>query len=1037
MKSIIRFSMNNPFALWLLTIMVTVAGLYAGMNMKMETIPNINIPIVSITVVYPGATPQEVVEHVSVPIEQSTRNLQGVTAVSSSSFENAAYITVEYDYDKDMDEAEVEVREALSAIQLPEGAEQPNVSRMSLNAFPIMSLSVSGDQDFQELTRVTEERIVPELKTIPGVDSIQLSGQQVRKVMLTLDEERMAAYGLTEETVKGIIQGSALSAPLGIFYFEDAQRSVVVDGGIHTLEELQQMQIPIMSVENSLDVQNQERMPISSTEVQTPNTSLPTISLEDIANIEVVGEVESISRTNGQQSIGIAIVKSPDANTVEVVNNVKKAMTDLEQRIEGITLTPMFDQGKPIEDSVNTMLNKALLGSIFAIVIILFFLRNLRSTMIAVISIPLSILMALVVLQQMNITLNIMTLGAMTVAIGRVVDDSIVVIENIFRRMSLKTEQIKGKELIVEATKEMFIPISSSTIVTIAVFLPLGLVRGPVGEIFMPFALTIVFALLASLLVAVTLVPMMANLLFRTGLRKKQLHDKKVGRLAYGYQRALNWALNHKLISFSLALMLFAGSLFLVPMIGVSFLPSEGEKMMMITYNPAPGDKEENVLNMTLQAEKVLLERDGVQNLQYTVGGSNPMSPGATNQALFYVMYDDSYTGFEEEKEHVITLLEGLQGEGQWQHQDMTGGSMGGDQMSLLIYGPDMDTVKPVVEQVMEVMQEQNIYTNIDSSISESYEQYTLVANQAKLSEYGLTAGQVALELSPIRQNSSLLSVEQDGEDINVYIQVEEKSLASKEELENVTIQSPLGFSVPLKEVMEVQEGETPDTITRRDDRIYANVTASLKTDDVAAASSKLQQAIDKMELQSGVEISFGGVTEQINESFSQLAIAMVAAVAIVYFILVLTFGGALTPFAILFSLPFTVIGAFLGLFIAGETISVTSMIGFLMLIGIVVTNAIVFIDRVLHKQKEGLAVREALLEAAGTRLRPILMTAIATIGALIPLALGYESGGLISKGLGVTVIGGLISSTLLTLMIVPVVYEFLVNFLRRAEEKS
>ena len=1058
MKSMIRFSINNKFALWILTLIVTVAGLYSGFTMKMETIPNINVPILSITTIYPGATPEEVLEKVTQPIEQRTRNLEGVNVVNSTSMENVSSIILEYTYKKDMERAEVEVKEVLDKLALPDGAQASDVSRISLNAFPVFTFSVSdANTELAELTELVEGTFVPALQGIEGVADVQISGQHVQEVELVFNEQRMAELGLDQQTVQGIIQGSALQVPLGIFEFGDTEKAVLVDGNIIDLDDLRNLRIPAIpaagggmeapaapggmgaGAQGEAGGEQPGAAPQEAGEAavqQLPEgmqmPGLPTVPLSEIAEVSVLGKAESISRTNGQDSIGISIVKAADANTVEVVNAVKAEIESMKSQYNGLDVQVSMDQGEPIEDSVETMLSKALIGSLFAVIIILLFLRDVRSTIISVVSIPLSILIALLVLSRMDITLNVMTLGAMTVAIGRVIDDSIVVIENIYRRMSLSSEKLTGKQLVIESTREMFVPILASTIVTIAVFLPLALVEGAIGEIFLPFALTIVFALLASLLVAITVVPMMAHLMFRkvlSGERKLKRHEDKPGRMAEGYRSLLNWSLNHKAITFGGASLLLIASLFIAPIIGASFLPEEEQKVMTITYNPAPGESLDSVEQLALQAEKALMEQEGVQTLQYSVGGQNPMSPGASKQALFFLSYDSEFKNFAAEKDVVLEKLQGIGGNGEWKQQNFMSGGLGGSGLSLFVYGPDMETIRPYVDQVVGIMNGQDQLTNVSSSMAETYEQYVLVANQEKLSQYGLAAGQIAMELSPNRQRPVLTTIEHEGKQLNVYIQVDQSSYGSREDLENVMLASPLGMQVPLSDVVTIEEGEAANTITKRNDRVYAEVSATATTDNVASVSTELQKQVDQLELPPQIEIDFGGVTEQINESFTQLGLAMAAAIAIVYLVLVITFGGGLTPFSILFSLPFTVIGALVGLWIAGETISVTALIGALMLIGIVVTNAIVLIDRVIQKQKDGLAVREALLEAAGTRLRPILMTAIATIGALLPLALGFESGGLISKGLGVTVIGGLTSSTLLTLIIVPVVYEFVSRF--------
>ncbi len=1001
--------------------------------MKLETLPNINTPIVSVTTVYPGATPEDVADKVSEPIEKRLKNLDGVNVVSSTSYQNASAVQIEYKFSKDMDEAKTEVEEALSDLPFPDGVNEPEVSRLNFNAFPVIALSVANeDQSLAQLTSTVEDTIVPELEGVDGVASVQASGQQVQEARLVFDEEKLAKYGLTEETVQNMIKGSDVTAPLGLYTFKDSQKSVVVDGNITTIEDLKEMKIPVTPSTGGASAQGQQQ---PSAQGQTPQAppagaassgmKIPTIQLSDIADIELVGKAESISRTNGKESIGLQVVKTADANTVDVVNAVKDKIKTFEKDIDGVEIISTFDQGEPIEESVSTMLNKALFGAVFAVIIILLFLRDIKSTLISVVSIPLSLLIAILLLKQMDITLNIMTLGAMTVAIGRVIDDSIVVVENIYRRMSMKGELLKGKDLIREATKEMFVPIASSTIVTIAVFLPLGLVQGMIGELFLPFALTIVFALLASLLVAVTIVPMLAHSMFKKGVGKK--HIEKKSRLANWYRGVLNWTLNHKIITSILAIAMLVGSLFLVPLIGVSFLPSDEEKMIMATYKPEPGQTEEDVQKIAQDAEGYFQDRKGAETIQYSVGGENPMSPGSNNNAIFYVQYKDDTENFSEEKENVIKDLQQATDKGEWASQDFSA-SAGSNEIVVYVYGETLKDIEPVVNDIQDMMEDKKDFKKVGSSISESYDEYSFIADQEKLSELGLSAGQIAMELGQTRQRPVLTTIEKDGEEVNVYLDVEKEKYENINDLTDKTIQSPLGMEVPIKDVVEVQEGKTSDTVSRRDGKVFAQVSGELKTDDVSKASQDIQKEIKDMDIPSGIDVNMGGVTEDIKESFTQLGLAMLAAIAIVYLILVITFGGGLAPFAILFSLPFTIIGALVALLIAGETISISSMIGALMLIGIVVTNAIVLVDRVIHKENEGLSTREALLEAGSTRLRPILMTAIATIGALFPLALGLEGSGLISKGLGVTVIGGLTSSTLLTLVIVPIVYETLMK---------
>ncbi|MGE1144905.1 efflux RND transporter permease subunit [Bacillus pumilus] len=1074
MNSIINFVLKNKFAVWLMTIIVTVAGLYAGLNMKQESIPNINTPVITVSTTYPGATPDEVSDKVTDPIEKSIQNLNGVNVVTSNSFENASSIQIEYDYKKDMDEAKKEIEDAISNINFPENAEKPKIARFSINAIPILAISVSGDKEsLEDLTQKVEDDLVPSIEGLDGVSSVEASGQQIKEVEFSFKQKKLKEYGLDEETVQNMIKGSDVNVPLGLYTFGNKQKSVVVDGNILSVKDLKNMRIPVTpsasggagSAGAGAPSSGAENPGAQGSEQQAGNASqqqaaaqqqtgggaassqsveLPTIKLSEIADIKVVKDAESISRTNGKDSIGLQIVKGSDANTVSVAEEVTKELEKFKKDNKGIKVSTTYDQAEPIKESVSTMLNKAIIGAIFAIIIIMLFLRDIKSTLISVISIPLSLLIAVLLLNQLDITLNIMTLGAMTVAIGRVVDDSIVVIENIYRRMALKDEPLKGKTLVREATKEMFIPIMSSTIVTIAVFLPLALVGGMIGELFIPFALTIVFALMASLLVAITIVPMMAHSLFKKNLygTAKKVKEHKPSKLAGGYRRVLNWTLNHKWITSGIAILMLVGSLFLAPLVGVSFLPQEVEKTAMVTYTPEPGQTREQAIDETKKAEEYLIKRDHVNTVQYSLGSSNPMTAsvgGNSNGALFFVQYDDDTPNFDKEKDKVTKALQDKTSKGEWKSQDFSSAGAS-NTVTYYVYGDKVSDIEGTVKDVENILKDEKNLKNVSTSLSEKYDEYTFNADQEKLAKLGLTASQIAQAIAPQNSETTLTKVTEDGKELDVKLQTEKDEYKSIKDVENKKITTPTGQEVRIGDVVKVKDGTTANTVTKRDGKIYAEVSGDMTTDNVSSVTQDVQKKVDKLDVKSGVTIDTGGVSADIEESFTQLGLAMLAAIAIVYLVLVITFGGGLAPFAILFSLPFTIIGALVGLFLAKETISLNAMIGLLMLIGIVVTNAIVLIDRVIHKEKEGLSTREALLEAGTIRLRPILMTALATIGALLPLALGFEGGSqIVSKGLGVTVIGGLTSSTLLTLVIVPIVYEILSKFRRKkkyAEEE-
>ncbi|WP_226679211.1 efflux RND transporter permease subunit [Mesobacillus jeotgali] len=1019
MKNLVNFVLGNKLAVWLLTIIITVSGIYSGTRMNMETIPNISIPYLMVMDVYPGATPEKVMEDVSIPIEKAVEGLEDVKYVYSNSYSNMSSIQVEYEYGIDMDEAKRALQSALDAVMLPEGAQEPTITAISMNMMPVAALSVSSStEDIVELTSTVEEIILPKIDKIDGVASVTMTGQHIEEVNLTYDEAKLAQFGLTETNVKEMIQASNLGVSLGLFEFKEGEQAVAVDGKFTTTDELKNMLIPV-----------------------TPSATNPSpfVKLSELAEIELVGKVQSISRTNGEDAIALQIVKEQQANTVDVVNAVKDLVKEEEDKIDGLVIEVSLDQGEPIEESVFTMIEKALFGGLIAILVILLFLRDFKSTIISIVSIPVSIFMALLLLNWMEITLNIMTLGAITVAIGRVIDDSIVVVENIYRRLHLKEERLTGRALVREATIEMFKPILSSTLVTVAVFAPLIFVGGMVGELFTPFALTMTFALGASLIVAITIVPALSHFLFRKKLygEKSESSHKEVGKLANWYKGVLNKSLNHKIITSLIAVVLLVGSLALTPIIGFSFMGSEEDKVMYLTYTPKAGELKAETIENVAEVEEEMLKRDDIDIVQVSINEEadqmTAMMGGGAGGALMYLIFDPEMENFSEVRDELEEYVFNIGHSGEWKSQNFGGMSMPENEISYTLYSEDLGKLNETVKMVEKEMNAVDGLKDVSSSAEDAYVEYTFKVEQDELLQYGLTAGQIVMMLNPNKTKEILTTVEKDGDSLDVIVQQEQaEQPESIDDILATEVQTALGTTLPLSELVSVEEGTTLNTLARSKGQYYASVSGTVVSKDISKAAADAEKAIDELDLPKGVEVGVAGVQADMTETFTQLGAAMLAAIAIVYFILVVTFREGVAPFAILFSLPFAVIGSFVGLLIAGETISVSVMMGLLMLIGIVVTNAIVLVDRVIHMEREGLTMREAVLEAGATRLRPILMTAIATVGALIPLAIGSGGGGLISKGLAITVIGGLTSSTLLTLIIVPIVYEVLSKMFKK-----
>jgi len=1018
-KGLVNFVLKNKLAVWLLTIIITVSGIYSGTRMKKEMMPDISIPYLMIMSVYPGATPEQVMEKVSMPIEKAAEGLKHVKSVYSNSYSNMASIQVEYEYGIDMDKARDALEAALDNVTLPKGAEKPTITSINMNMMPVVVLSVSGTkEDIVKVTSTVEELILPKIKKIDGVAQATVNGQHINEVELTYNKEKMAELGLTEDQVKQMIQASNMAVSLGLYEFKEGEQAVAVDGKFMTADELKEMMIPV---------------------TPTPTHPMPFVKLKDIATINVVGKVESISRTNGKDAIAIQIIKGQQANTVEVVNKIKELVEKEQKNLDGIKIDVTFDQAKPIEDSINTMVEKAIFGGLIAVLIILLFLRDIKSTIVSIISIPVSIFMALLLLNWLDITLNIMTVGAVTVAIGRVIDDSIVVVENIYRRLHLKGEPLTGRALIREATIEMFKPILASTLVTVAVFAPLVFVGGMVGELFMPFGLTIAFALGASLLVAITIAPALSHTLFKKKLygEKTEKSFKELGKMAMGYKKALAWTLNHKVITSLVSLLLLGGSIALTPLIGFSFLGSEEEKILYITYNPGPGElKEEMLKNIQTVEDKLMAHKDiDIVQLAITESG-DPMTTmlgvGAKG-AVLYVIFDPDTENFPDERRKIEKYLSELDHPGTWKSQGMNMMTSSSDELSYTFYSEDLNKLNKAVKMVEDVMAKNKGLDDVSSSTKDAFVEYTFKVDQNELMANGLTTGQIVMMLQPDTTKEVLTTIAKDGDEMEVVLQQEEKAPPkSIDELLAKEIMTPMGQPKKLSELVKVEKGTTLNTLTRSKGEYYATVTGKIKDKDISKTSNEVEEAINKLELPKGVTMGVSGVVADMQETFTQLGIAMLAAIGIVYFILVVTYGEGLAPFAILFSLPFAVIGSFIGLYFAGETISVTVLMGLLMLIGIVVTNAIVLVDRIVRMERSGMEMRDAILDAGATRLRPILMTAIATIGALLPLAFGNGGGGFISKSLAITVMGGLASSTLLTLFIVPIVYEVLSKLFKK-----
>ena len=576
----------------------------------------------------------------------------------------------------------------------------------------------------------------------------------------------------------------------------------------------------------------------------------------------------------------------------------------------------------------------------------------------------------------------------------------------------------------------------SSTLVTIVVFLPLVFVSGSVGEMFRPFALAITFSLLASLLVSITLVPSLGATFFKNGVKNRE-QKEGLGTVGRAYRSALNWSLNHKWIVLIVSIFILVGSVVIgARNLGTSYISTGDNKFLALTYTPKPGETQKSVTQHAEKVQNYLDKKDKVETVQYSIGGPTPQDPtGSTNSMAIMIKYQSDTPNFDEEPDKVLKHIETFKQPGEWKNQDLGTGA-GNNSVEVTVKGPNTSAMKDTVNRVEKMMTDIKGITNVKSDLSQTYDQYEIKVDQNKAADNGISAAQLAMNLNENLPEKTISTVNEKGKSIDVKVKQNKQTDWSSQKIKNIKLNKPTGGTIKLSEIASLKKSYTPSKLTQEDGDYATTVTGKVTDKDVGGKSQQVMAKVKDLEKPSHIKINVGGATDDIDKAISQLAMAMIAAIIIVYLILVITFRGGLAPFTILFSLPFTVIGVVLALIITGETISVPSLIGMLMLIGIVVTNAIVLIDRVINNEKQGMPMKQALIEAGGTRIRPILMTAIATIGALVPLLFGQDSSILISKGMAATVIGGLISSTLLTLFVVPVIYEILFTLKNKITKK-
>lgn len=1021
MSNLAVLSLKNRALIALVTIVAAIFGGIALTSLKQELIPSIEFPQLSILTTYPGASPDVVNNDVSTPIETAIQGIPGLESTTATSTTNASIIQASFTYGTDLATAEQKILQAINRIKssLPTGV-SPNVVSFSIDDLPVVSLAVTGYDDDATIQSRLKAGVIPDLEQVTGVASATIVGGRGERVTITPDPAKLAAAGYTQTAITDALDKNGVLFPGGAVSEGDKTLTVQTGTKISSVDEIAALPL------------------VPSTPAEA---AAGAVTVGSVATVALAQDpVASISRVNGQTALTISITKLPAANTVDVSRAVTALLPQLQKDVGAdATFTVVFDQAPFIEQSIESLAQEGLLGLVFAVLVIFVFLLSVRSTLVAAISIPTSVLITFVGIQAFGYSLNILTLGALTIAIGRVVDDSIVVIENIKRHYVGDADK---RASILLAVREVAAAITASTITTVAVFLPIAFVGDVTGELFRPFALTVTIAMTASLFVALTIVPVLAYWFLRPG---KPVHDAEgnpvdpedeaapPSRLQRGYLPILSWTLKHSWTTLLVAVLVLGGTLAAVPLMKLNFLGDSGQNTFTVRQTLAPAASLDSEDAAAQKVEQALLGIDGIRTIQTSIGSTGSAVRDAFSggsAGITYSITTDPSADQERVRTDVQSAVDALGDVGTVAVSAGQGG-FGSSNVEVDVTAPDASTLQAATDAVVQALDGKDGVGQVASNLSASLPYVAVTVDRAKAASLGLSEVAVAGLVANTMQPRQIGTVEIDGTAITVYLQAATVP-ATIDELRSLKIPSAAG-PLRLDQVATVAESQGPTSITTQRGQRTSTVTVTPSTDNLSTASTSVRTALAGLDLPTGADAKIGGVVTQQQDAFGQLGLAMLAAILIVYIVMVATFKSLRQPLLLLISVPFAATGAILLQIATGVPLGVASLIGVLMLIGIVVTNAIVLVDLVNQYREKGLSAHDATIAGGSRRLRPILMTALATIFALTPMALGITGhGGFISQPLAIVVIGGLISSTVLTLLVLPTLY----NLVEGARER-
>jgi HAE1 family hydrophobic/amphiphilic exporter-1 len=982
-----KIALKKRWLTFLIVALISGASIWSTLTLQMELIPNIELPVTSVITVYPQAKPEKVMNDVTISVESAISGIHGLDQLISTATEGSTFTLAMFEYGTDMDKVNDTINKNLAGLDLPpeirglpatmpQLKDNPRLFAIDINMMPVVMVSLTGDMLPSQLEEIAVTEIIPRLENIKGVYHVGVEGGSNKQALVNLDAEKMNAAGVSMSQVAAILAGKEY-------------------GSLNQLE----------------------------------NTTLgtDTLKLSDIAGVNLgLPPGTAVSRTNGQTSVTVSVMKEAEANTVTVANAVTDELESIQTSLgNDVRLVTVLDQSEYIEKSIGDLARNALIGFVLAVIVVFLFLMAFRASLVTAISIPLSLLVSFLAMRFLGITINLLTLSAVAIVVGRVIDNSIVVLEVIYRRMQ---QGEAFREAALNGAREVAAPITSSTLATVVIFIPIAFVGGIVGEMFMPFALTMTIALIASLIVALMVIPPLSNFSIS---RKKEVKEKLTW-----YQRAyipvLKWSLKHRAATLIIAVVLFLGSFSLVPVIGTAFIPQMSEKMLTVNIELPRGADLASTERAAMLVEKVIGDNPDVTTFQTSAGTSgslmgsfSSLMGGGGNTASITVILDQS-VDLEQQAADMRSNLEGIAESGTVTVTtgNPMAGAMMGSNLDISIRGDSYEDIASTGRLLFDELQDVSGLAELDLELSETEPKLDITPEPAKMMASGLSMEklqQIGQEFLLMSMGSTVSRVNIEGKTYEVYVNGIAQNLDSAETARELRVGWP--ESVALGDIASVTFGEQQINIQRINEKLAASITGTITAEDIGSVNRAVQQKIDTLPLPAGVEVTMGGVMEMMQESFSGMFIAIIVAILLAYAVIAVTFRSFLKPVIIMVSLPLASIGALVGLLLAGQPLGVSALMGVLMLVGIVLTNAIVLIDLAEKLRKRGRDTYDALVEAGRTRMRPILMTALTTMIAMLPIAVGLGEGTVLSAELAIVVIGGLFSSTLLTLLVIPVLY--------------